>query len=162
MGIGTILPSVHKHQGWVGQYHRMIRWYEKFKTTNPGNFEGLNVDEHHDILFTCFQNIFILKDWLHYSASIPKKTLNDFIENNIELQICRDICNGTKHFDLKQASVDDDFTIIREYEPFHKVWGHEPNKMVILTGGHKFELKALAWKCIKLWEDFLRTEKLIS
>jgi hypothetical protein len=162
MGIGTILPSVHKHQGWVGQYHRMIRWYEKFKATNPGDFENPKIDEAHDLLFTCFQNIFILKDWLYHNASIPKEVLNDFIEQNIELQVCRDIGNGTKHFELKQASLDNDFTIIREYEPFHKVWGNEPYKIILLTAGHKFELKELAWKCIQLWEEFLKTQKLIT
>jgi hypothetical protein len=162
MGIGAVFPSVHKHKGWVGQYQRMIRWYEKFKKTDPGDFEALGIEDDHDILFTCFQNIFILKDWLHHSASIPKKTLNDFIETNLELQICRDICNGTKHFDLKQASVDNDFTIIREFVPFHKERDLNRNRIIILTGGHKYELKELAHKCILLWNQFLRAQKLIN
>jgi len=160
MGIGNIFPSVHKHRGWVGQYNRMLRWYEKFKRSNPADFESPNAEESQDLLFTCFQNIFILKDWLHHSAGISKKDLNDFISKNIELQICRDICNGTKHFDLTNASVDNDFTIIREYEPFHKVLGLERNKIIILAGGHKYELKSLAWDCIKLWQEFLKNQNL--
>ncbi len=161
MGIGSILPSVHKNQGWVGQYRRMIRWYNKFLATNPGDFEDPNIEDAHDTMFACFQNIFILKDWLHHGASIPKKVLNDYIEANVELKVCRDICNGTKHFNIKDASIDNDFTIIREFEPFHKALGRDKNKIIVLTGGHKFDLKSLAGTCIKLWEDFLRTQNLI-
>ncbi len=160
MGIGRIFPSVHKHQGWIGQYHRMLRWYEKFKVTNPGDFENPNIDEQHDILFTCFQNIMILKDWLHYSGSIPKSELNDYFNQNLELRVCRDICNGTKHFVLTNASVDDDFTIIREYDPFHDDLDMEKNKTIVLSGGYKFELKELAWKCIELWKVFIQNSEL--
>lgn len=155
MGIGSFLPSVHKNGGWQSQYRRMIRWYEKFKNTQPGDFENPNIDGQHDILYACFQNIFFLKDWLACDALISNKVLNEYINQHLELQLCRDICNGTKHFNLNNPSVDGDFTIIREYEPFHKVWGHDRNKIIILSGGHKYELKALAWSCIGLWEKFI-------
>ena len=65
MGIGYILPSIHKSAGWQGQYFRMIRWFEKFKKTDPGNFENPNIDEEHDILFACFQNIFFHSHTIH-------------------------------------------------------------------------------------------------
>jgi len=161
MGIGEILPSVHRHNGWKGQYFRMIRWYKKFEGTNPGNFEDLDIYHMHDVMFVCFQNIYIFKDWLHHAALIPIKKLNKFINENLELQICRDIANGTKHFNLNSASVDNDFTIIREYNPFHEILEEQSNKIIILIGGHKFELKELALRCIDLWKKFLIVEKLI-
>lgn len=155
MGIGTIFPSIHKRDGWGGQYQRMIRWYNKFIATSPGNFENPNIDDHHDILYSCFQNIFYLKDWLQYDGAISKDKLNEFINDHIELQLCRDICNGTKHFDLNNPSIEADFTIIREYEPYHEVLGTEKNKIIILSGGHKFDLKELAQSCINLWDKFI-------
>jgi len=160
MGIGEILPSIHKYQGWEGQYYRMRRWFEKFQKTQPGNFEDPQINEEHDILYACFQNIFYMKDWLHHSAKISKAELNNFININLELKICRDICNGTKHFNLNSASVDDDFTIIREYNPFHKILEQDECHLIILTGGHKFELKHLAWQCINLWDEFIRDHNL--
>ena len=160
MGIGEKLPSVHKHEGWFGQYQRMLRWHEKFKATSPGDFENPNIREQHEILFTCFQNIFILKDWLQQSGSISKEELNNYIDQNLELQLCRDICNGTKHLNLTNASVDEDFTIIRRYNLFHKIWRGEKYKMIILANGHKVELKGLALKCIELWNDFIRNSEL--
>jgi len=156
MGIGTLLPSIHKSEGWKGQYQRMIRWFDKFKTTDPGHFESPSIHDELDILYACFQNIFYLKDWLHYDAKVEKKLIHNFIAEHVELQLCRDICNGTKHFRLTQASVEDDFTIIREYEPFHKTFGTKPYKVVILSGGNKFDLKELAFRCIELWEIFIR------
>jgi len=138
----------------------MIRWFNKFQKADPGNFEDPRIDEQHDIVYACFQNIFYMKDWLHHSAKISKKELDIFVNNNLELQICRDICNGTKHFNLDHASVDDDFTIIREYHPFHKVFEQDKYHLIILAGGHKFELKQLARQCINLWDGFLRGHNL--
>lgn len=155
MGIGEILPSIHKYRGWNGQYNRMLRWFDKFKKTNPANFENPQIDDQHDMVYACFQNIFYMKDWLHFDAAISKEDLNEFVNRNLELQICRDICNGTKHLDLTNASVDDDFTIIREYNHFYKVLEQDEYHLIILTGGHKFELKDLAWKCINLWNEFI-------
>jgi len=155
MGIEEILPSIHKHKGWKGQYQRMIRWFNKFKNTNPGNFETFDIDEQHDVLYACFQNIFHLKDWLENNANIDKKIINKFINNNLEMRLCRDICNGTKHFELTMASVDNDFTITREFDPFHKVFNSDKYKVIILAGGHKYELKELAWNCIQLWDSFI-------
>lgn len=160
MGIGSILPSVHKHGGWKGQYRRMIRWYEKLKQSNPGNFESSDIFEHHDILYACFQNIFFLKDWLIHDANLTSKAVNDFVNENLELQLCRDICNGTKHFNLNNASVEADFTIIREYNPFHKQLKEQPYNVIILSDGHKFELKKLASQCIQLWNGFITKNNL--
>jgi hypothetical protein len=160
MGIGEILPSVHKHRGWEGQYYRMLRWHEKFKKTNPGNFEDPQIDEQHDIMYACFQNIFYMKDWLHHSAGISKDILHRFLEGNLQLQACRDICNGTKHFSLRNASVDDDFTIIREYNPLHKVFGQDQYHLVMLGGGRQLKLKELASDCVALWSRFIEDHNL--
>jgi hypothetical protein len=58
------------------------------------------------------------------------------------------------------ASIDNDFTITREYDPFHKVFGENKYKPIILAGGHKYELKELAWNCIKLWDTFIQTNNI--
>jgi hypothetical protein len=157
MGIGSVLPSIHKSKGWQGQHQRMIRWYNKFKATNPGAFENIAIDEHHDILYACFQNIFHLKDWLINDAKVSKKIIYDYLDSHIELQLCRDICNGTKHFEItKGSAIEKDFTIIREYEPYYKLKGSDKNKIIILSGGYKYDLKELAWTCINLWEKFIQ------
>ena len=135
---------------------------KNLKKTDPGDFENPGIDEQHDILYACFQNIFSLRDWLHHDGEVSNKLLNAFINENIEMQVCRDIANGTKHFNLSQASIDDDFTIIREYEPFHKILEVAPNRIVVLAGGHKFELKELAYRCIQLWEQFIKANNLIN
>jgi hypothetical protein len=153
------IHSVHKNEGWEGQFKRMLRWYEKFLQTDPGNFAADDIQSQHDVLIACFQNIYILKDWLHYSGGIPKKELNEFINRNIELQICGDICNGTKHFEMYRKNVDANFRIIGEYNPFHELFGPQ-NKIIILSGGHKFELKELALVCITLWINFIQLRDL--
>ena len=94
-------------------------------------------------------------------ASLSKDTNNNFVNQHLEIQLCRDICNSTKHFELNNASVEADFTIIREYNPFSKVWGQERNNKIILSDGHKFELKALAASSITLWENFISLHSLI-
>ncbi|NDV15730.1 hypothetical protein GO009_06795 [Muricauda sp. TY007] len=155
MGAGQMLPSIHRDGGWIGQFDRMTRWYYRFEKTQPWKFDAPDIDYQHDILFTCFQNIFHLKDWLINDAKIDSKTVYDFINRNIELKICRDICNGTKHFDITQASVDTDFTIMREYQPFHKMTKSDEYRIIVIAEFKKYELKELARKSINLWVSFV-------
>lgn len=155
MGAGQMLPSIHRDGGWIGQFDRMTRWYSRFKETQPWDFDAPDIEFQHDILFTCFQNIFHLKDWLINDTNIDSKVIYEFINNNIELQICRDICNGTKHFNISQASIDNDFTIIREYQPLHKMMNTSEWRMIVIADFNKYDLKELAQKSINLWVSFI-------
>ncbi len=157
--------SAHRHKGWKGQYDRMIRWSQRFQRAVSKDFghRSVEIDSHEyfDTLFSCLQNIFFLKDWLLNDSEISSSELNHFINSNPEMGLCRDICNGTKHFEINHPSVDAEFSIIREYDPFHDVWNTPEYFIVILAGGEKYQPFDLINKCIDIWNKFLRERGLL-
>ena len=75
------------------------------------------------------------------------------------MQLCRDICNGLKHFRLSNASVDSHFAIGREYVPTD-VLSERPHineTWFIIADGEKRDIFELADRCMNLWEQFVAT-----
>lgn len=148
--------SAHRNSGWKGQYARIIRWIDRFKEIEYR--ERLNSDKSHiyfDTLYSCFQNIFMLKDWLLCNTSLKKQELNDFINNNIEIGICRDISNGTKHFDINHPSVSEHFGIINEFNPMSSFNKSSIKTIVIISAGYKYKPIDLIDSAMRLWDDFI-------
>ena len=149
------LFSAHRRGGWEGQYHRMVRWVDRFKKIDFWGTQEEAIHEYFDTMYACFQNIFFLKDWLKQDSTVTNEDLNDFINNNKEIGICRDVCNGTKHYDITNASVDKQFGIIRSYNPYHESLGTSKWSIVICADGEIYKPHDLMIKCISLWNKFL-------
>lgn len=147
--------SFHRLGGWQGQYDRIIRWRDKF---NSLTFDEKNIEKAHeylDFMYACFQSIFHLKDWLIQESSIKKDEVFEFINSNKEIGICRDICNGTKHYNITSPSVDEKFGFIRSYNPFHKQFNSPKWNVVLCAGGETYKPIDLINKCIILWNEFI-------
>lgn len=155
--------NIYAAHGWQTQFQRTIRWLRilKDKKTDYSNWKDVN--SHLDIAITCFQNIFHLKDWLLNDTTLSNIELNGFIKEHKELGLCRDICNGTKHFEIKhQASVDANFMIIRGQDPAYvKNKGPEYFILIFSKAGIHQPLE-LATKCIRLWSVFIIKKNIIS
>ena len=138
----------------------MIRWAEKFSTLDKQQ-SGFNekTHEYFDMMYACFQNIFFLKDWLKNDTIISKNDLEEFINGNKEIGVCRDICNGTKHYNITNSSIDSEFGIIKQYNPHHKIWDQSEWEIIICAGGSIFKPRELIKTCIDLWDEFI-SEKL--
>jgi hypothetical protein len=146
--------SAHRHDGWQGQYNRMMRWTKWFKEL--AFKENKSCEKTHlyfDTMYACFQNIFFLKDWLIQETSLTTGDLNSFIKAHKEIGVCRDICNGTKHFNITDESVDKEFWIIRQFNPYNRdisEW-----EIIICAGVDIYKPYELIVKCIDLWEKFI-------
>ncbi len=148
--------SSHRQGSWQGQYNRMIRWSKKFNDFELKEKElETKTDDYFDALYACFQNIFFLKDWLCQETNLSSNELNNFINENKEIGICRDICNGTKHYNITNASVDKEFGIIRRYNPFHKTLNVPEFEIIICADGDIYEPSELILKSISLWDNFI-------
>jgi hypothetical protein len=143
-------PSIHTKDGWRGQYWRMIRWQELFLKTNFEDILDPNVHYQFDILYAFFQNAFFIRDWLIIDGNVSEAKVNDFIKNNIELGLCRDLCNGTKHYSISRPSVDGNFQILTEYNHFTGEW-----PVTLISDFGKYDLKDLAKKTVSLWSKFI-------
>jgi hypothetical protein len=163
--------SRYKSLGWRGQLAKTKRWYERIlhigqqQCTKDDVFE---TDRDFDYIFAFFLNCYRLRDWLHCSDEVSeesKRNLKELFDNSVELQICRDICNGSKHCNLnkKKVSIDAEFSLIREYVP-SECLGKRPRlneDWIVVAGQHKYDLFELADKCWQTWQEFLSKQGLL-
>lgn len=110
-----------------------------------------------DFMFAFFQNCFMLREWIKKTSPLSKGDLDNLFNSTPELRICRDICNGTKHYSISKPSVDAEFSILREYDP-SEASGHRL-RIIVQDKNHvadgKYDLLELAGKCLRIWEGFL-------
>lgn len=62
-------------------------------------FKSLDFHLQVDIILSFFIHCYHMADWLKGSGVSSAKIYN-YIQNTYELQVCRDLTNGTKHLDL--------------------------------------------------------------
>lgn len=105
--------SAHSIHGWIDQFERM----QRFKARA---LRASNETDSLDFSLAFFQSCYHLKDWIPVFENIPTNEWNriweDFIIKNVEIKYCRDLCNGTKHLDVKNPSIDPKFSISRKFE----------------------------------------------
>jgi hypothetical protein len=59
-------------------------------------------------VYAFFQAAYHLRDWLQNSGATTQKALDDLMARTPALKLCRDVCNGSKHFalDLRRTTTD--------------------------------------------------------
>ena len=82
------------------QFERVKRWYKLFEETNNGRIHDKPTEFYEDEVYAFFMNCYHLKDWIknNPAAASVAITVEVYIDNNPELLLCADICNGLKHF----------------------------------------------------------------
>ena len=118
----------------------------------PRDFAKNSRIDLEDFAFVFFQTCCHLREWLHKTSDIPKADVDELFTRTHELRLCRDICNGTKHLTLRNASVDAGFSIGREYDP-----SSASGYRLFLIADDKYELLALATRCVEIIDDFTTT-----
>ena len=142
MGMGW---SIHKNGGWQGQLERVHRWYGRL--IHSASIGSADLE---DFAFTFFQNCYFLREWVEKTSTITSSDLDLLFSQSRELQVCRDLCNGTKHLTISKPSADANFSIAREYDP-----GSAHKYRLVGIAADKFDLLELANKCLQEWERFL-------
>jgi len=83
---------------------RMIRSYNLFANYYHSNCEMVNLDCPYCDILNFFQEFFNLKDWLINDEVLQKGVVEKFYYSTVELKLCGDIANGTKHLELTQRN----------------------------------------------------------
>jgi len=149
VGIGW---SIHRNGGWKGQLERTERWYSRFVAFSA---RPSAEDPHalEDCAFAFFQNCHHLREWVQQTSDVKQQQLDQLIANHTELQLCRDLANGTKHLNITYDNVvDRHFSIAREYDPCN---GGDRRIRLCLIAGKTYDLRALAGRCLAIWKEFL-------
>lgn len=89
---------------WRDQWDRVKRYYERFQSINDGTATSTPTRYWEDDVHAFFQNCHHLKDWLINDPDFTQRSRAE-IESHVSsypLNICADICNGTKHLLLNR------------------------------------------------------------
>ncbi|HVC35965.1 MAG TPA: hypothetical protein VNE40_00760 [Candidatus Dormibacteraeota bacterium] len=145
---------------WEQQYQRMLSWaeridkyYEGFEITTP-----LKARHIRDDLLSFFMNAHHIKDWIGNDPSNPitKREVQVKIDENSELVLCMDLCNGGKHlvYDDHRSAKDPSFGVGHLRANF----GGEnqgialTSQEILLNDGSVLEAKELVEKIISQWD----------
>lgn len=95
--------------GWMEQYERMMRSHGRLRSIANGELTASS-DEARDALFHFFQDAYHLKDWIKNDPGVSTNDVEQFINEVEPMQICADLCNGTKHLTLDRPRTGDSST----------------------------------------------------
>ncbi|MBS3136500.1 hypothetical protein J4401_06100 [Candidatus Woesearchaeota archaeon] len=161
------------------QFARVNRWKERLDKIRFSNSPESNLDYHYDFIYAFFTNCYHLRDFLRHSKVIQTNLVDDFFANNKEMQICRDICNESKHCILDTPSIGAKIPdtnkksakgwagvfLIREYDYFQNTLKNDNPikniKYVVLADLEKYNVFELADKCCQLWSSFFEANNLL-
>ena len=151
-----LLGSLHNSAGWEAQWQRVERWYERMTTAK----------NKHDILdftFAFFQACAALPEWLELSGAVTRQEVSRFVDNHVELGICQDVSNVTKHYALtRKGHQDYELSIIREYSPPNNpycrpgYYGGDA-RLTIVADKRTYDVRELAHTCLETWRTYLKT-----
>lgn len=166
--------GIFSKKPYLEQFNRVKRWNNILKQIQVSNSSENKTDYQVDCILAFFINCHHLRDWLEYSKAVSKEKLNELFKNNVELRICRDICNKTKHLSLNRSpsvgskdtcnKLGYGVTLHREYNHFALPTDLNPVKnisYVVVAAFEKYNAFELADKCLNLWEDFLKQNSLL-
>ena len=138
-------------EGWQGQYRRMLRWRDRVDSI----YRSEDADSIYDFTYAFFQSCYHLRDWLVSSGVATKQDMETLFKSSRELQLCRDICNATKHLQYDNPSVDPKPRIGREWDPWKEEWHGW-----YLYSNERRPISDLICGCIAAWDGYLAQNNL--
>jgi len=140
--------SADKTGGWENHFSRLTRWKQRIEKTfeNPTEYDFHDVN---DYLLTYFVWCHSGREWAINSGVIDQKHLDMLLDRFVEWEICRDIANRQRHFEIDRNPRDKDWSIGREYWP----WEPERHKLNIFSGDRIFDALDLVQRTHRMWEE---------
>jgi hypothetical protein len=91
------------HLGTTGrdQWERVLRWHgrlARIRAALPSR--GIAKQLALDDVFAFFMNCYHLADWISRDGEKTKLEVDAFMKRSKPMQLCRDVCNGLKHYRL--------------------------------------------------------------
>lgn len=142
--------GVHLINGWQGQYERMLRFYQRYLSSEDSA-------DKLDFALTFFVYSYHLKEWIQKYEQIEKSKFDiewkKFIDKYPEIKLCRDICNVNKHLILSQRpSIDKHFAIFWSYDYFET----KKSDWVIYYDNKRTRLINLMHQVTLAWNEFIK------
>lgn len=153
-------PDHFEQQGWQSQLERVERLHRRaIRALDPYN--GRVDQDALDFIYAVFQSAYHLRDWLQNSGAALKADLDRLMASSHALQLCRDFCNGSKHFSLNATSKSDHIGLIQEYVPLSvgstSEGGSKPRLFDFegRDGNNEYtDISELMTECVQAWQEF--------
>lgn len=153
-----------RDQQWKLQWSRVIRWHQKTSEIAEKSIRLEPSVYDLDVVVAFLQNCYHLRDWIQACRPDLNVKIAALFPSSFELQGCRDVCNGFKHKSLTNPSLDADFNLYREYDPFAAEANFSLNAVkyrIAFSDGNdirKYDLFEFAESCFRIWDSFLSEE----
>jgi hypothetical protein len=149
--------SADKVLGWRTQYDVMLRWFERCKNVHHTDGRYTSFEDALDFILVFFIYCYHLSDYVVETGSITRPEIDKLIEQNKNMQICRDICLRVKHHNISQSrsvkkSLDKDFSIGREYSSPYSPAGEN---LFLILDGEKLDPLSIVHNCVNFWQDLV-------
>jgi hypothetical protein len=166
--------------GWRDQYDRMNRSLFRLLMTQAGLFPSSTVPpddgtgtltfapaDHRDALdalMHAYQDAYHLKDWIRNDPSITTSNVEQFINSDVHLKICADLCNGSKHFQLDERARTGDPTTAVAAQHVKVLVGRNSHwySWTVSSNGVDYEANDLLAGVVQSWTLWLRAEGLLE
>ncbi len=144
---------------YSNQFIRMERYLKRFYEIRTGRDHDHDSEYYLDEVYSFFLNCYHLKDWLIHDPAFPANAaeIEGFINLNVDLQICADICNGHKHLKLSRPrSAESPKMGTTKF--FVGLGSGQPTigaNYTVDTASGPRDAYALAERCTELWRSFI-------
>ena len=168
------------------QYRRMERAHDKivadFESTTFSKSSQERLDDVYDFFLVCYH----LREWINEDNKIDQSIKDNLptFENHdspVQFQMCRDLCNKSKHAVLKNKPNDPNTKIIPYGGAFFKVPTKEIQEAqdkketlhikdedgifmgnyLVSFKGDQYDLKGVVQACMHVWKDFFNKNDLL-
>jgi hypothetical protein len=139
--------SWHRRYGWRGHFDRMCRWHDRLLRADTR-------DDVEDYLYAFFQTCSTLRDWLP-SDLFPPEEVKRLFSETVEMRLCRDIANTTKHRRLRHSVIGQEPALAREYVGRDRGRFDDYSDFIVLSKGEKYDLRDVASRCLNLCAQFI-------
>ena len=141
----------------IKQFERVQRFQNRIHNQDRDS------TEYDDDLLSFFMHCHHLKDWVEndQTANITDQEVEALIANNIELQICADLANRSKHLVLKKRPRQDAKIISRSVTIDFNIVASTSEHIIMLKDGSEYSALDVADKAVDIWRKFLQSKNLM-
>ncbi len=147
------------------QLDRAERYLAKIRAVHAGAFaQSHDRLSYEDDLVSFFMHCYHIRDWIIRLNKIgmTSKEVDSFINSNRCLQVCADLCNGSKHCELDRPARSGSQPHIagRKYEASTWLTGSGGGEVLIasysiMTSSGVVDALELAEDCLACWRKFI-------
>lgn len=136
------------------QWETIKRWHGRLRAVNSEESP-----EFADYAVVVLLHCFAMRDWL-INSGVDRRRVEELFAST-ELQVCRDVANGTKHLRITRPSVDEHQEILRIYVP-PNTDGASQNKLVLHAGGRSYGVREFCGECVRQIGEFMTSSSAVG